>query len=130
VKEWQIECGAHKGTVRAETIGAAWRKLVRGKTKGFAPLARFKSLHEGQRVWHYVEPAALDGLADAEARKEEGMGKRELIDIAAEIKGETERAWRLYDGSKTEWVPKSQVEQNDDGTFTMPEWLAKEKGFL
>jgi hypothetical protein len=27
-------------------------------------------------------------------------------------------------------VPKSQVEQNDDGTFTMPEWLAKDKGFI
>ena len=54
----------------------------------------------------------------------------ELIDIAAEIKAETERAYRLYDGSKTEWVPKSQVEKNGDGTFTMPQWLAKDKGFI
>lgn len=53
-----------------------------------------------------------------------------LIDISAEIKGETDKAWRLYDGAKTEWVPKSQVENNDDGTFTMPEWLAREKGFI
>lgn len=58
------------------------------------------------------------------------MAKRELIDIAAEIKGESDKAWRIYDGSKTEWVPKSQVEKNDDGTFTMPEWLAMEKGFI
>jgi hypothetical protein len=58
------------------------------------------------------------------------MGKKELIDIAAEIKGESDKAWRIYDGSKTEWVPKSQVEKNDDGTFTMPEWLAQEKGFI
>ena len=29
------------------------------------------------------------------------------------------------------WVPKSQVEKNnEDGTFTMPEWLAIEKGFI
>jgi len=58
------------------------------------------------------------------------MSKRELIDIAAEIKAETDKAFRLYDGDRTEWVPKSQVEQNDDGTFTMPEWLAKDKGFI
>lgn len=28
------------------------------------------------------------------------------------------------------WVPKSQVENNEDGTFTMPEWLALDKGFI
>jgi hypothetical protein len=58
------------------------------------------------------------------------MGKKELIDIAAEVRGKTEKAWRLFDGKTTEWVPKSQVEQNDDGSFTMPEWLAKDKGFI
>lgn len=58
------------------------------------------------------------------------MGKRELIDIAAELKGESEKAFRIFDGKTTEWVPKSQVERNDDGTFTMPEWLAQEKGFI
>jgi hypothetical protein len=58
------------------------------------------------------------------------MGKRELVDIAGELKGESEKAFRIFDGAKTEWVPKSQVERNDDGTFTMPEWLAQEKGFI
>jgi hypothetical protein len=42
-----------------------------------------------------------------------------LTDIAGELRGETEKAFRIYDGKTTEWVPKSQVEQNDDGTFTM-----------
>jgi hypothetical protein len=55
---------------------------------------------------------------------------KELFDLAAEIKGETDRAYRLFDGTKTEWVPKSQVEDNHDGTFTMPMWLAEEKGFV
>lgn len=54
----------------------------------------------------------------------------DLVDISAELKGETEKAFRIFDGQFTEWVPKSQVEQNGDGTFTMPEWLAKEKGFI
>ncbi len=58
------------------------------------------------------------------------MGDAKLFDLAAEIKGETDLAWRLFDGDKTEWVPKSQVENNGDGTFTMPEWLAKNKGFI
>ncbi len=58
------------------------------------------------------------------------MPKSELVDVTAEVRGETEKAWRLFDGSKLEWVPKSQVEDNRDGTFTMPEWMAKEKGFI
>lgn len=53
-----------------------------------------------------------------------------LIDIAAQIRGETALAYRLHDGDKTEWVPKQYVENNGDGTFTMPEWLAQEKGFI
>lgn len=56
--------------------------------------------------------------------------KDRLTDVAAEIRGETDKAIRLYDGAKTEWVPKSQVENNGDGTFTMPEWLAQDKGFI
>lgn len=58
------------------------------------------------------------------------MSKREVVDIAAEVRAETDKARRLFDGKKTEWFPKSQVEDNRDGTFTMPEWLAKEKGFI
>ena len=53
-----------------------------------------------------------------------------LIDIAAEIKAETDKAWKLFDGATESWVPKSQVEDNGDGTFTMPEWLAEDKGFV
>lgn len=58
------------------------------------------------------------------------MPKSELVEISGIIKGETEKAIRLFDGSKTEWLPKSYVEDNKDGTYTMPEWLAKEKGFI
>ncbi len=53
-----------------------------------------------------------------------------LVDIAGQAMGETGLAYRIFDGKTVEWVPKSQVEKNDDGTFTMPEWLAKEKGFI
>ncbi len=66
-----------------------------------------------------------------------------LIDIAAELRHETDKAYLVYDGrSETKkgdttpselliWLPKSQVEYNeDDGMFAMPEWLALEKGFI
>ena len=53
-----------------------------------------------------------------------------MVDIAGELRGETEKGLRIFDGIKTEWVPKSRVEDNGDGTFTMPEWLAAEKGFI
>lgn len=53
-----------------------------------------------------------------------------LTDVEAELRGETEKAYRIFDGKTTEWVPKKYVEANNDGTFTMPEWLAQEKGFI
>ncbi len=68
------------------------------------------------------------------------MSKKELIDIAAELRHETDAAYLIYDGrTKVEkgepselriWVPKSMVEYDGKQTFTMPEWLAKDKGFI
>lgn len=65
------------------------------------------------------------------------MSKSNLIDISAILRHETNSAYLIYDGRHDkdgkeirEWVPKSQVEDNGDGTFTMPEWLALEKGFI
>lgn len=54
----------------------------------------------------------------------------DLVDIAGQIVGETERAWRFYDGTKTEWVPKSQCEWDEmEKVMSIPTWLAYEKGF-
>ena len=57
-----------------------------------------------------------------------------LADIEGELRGETDKAYRIYDGKTTDWVPKRFVEMTaqDDGTltFTMPEWMAREKGFV
>lgn len=74
------------------------------------------------------------------------MGKRGLVDIAVMVRHETDSAYLLADG-RTEikkgdeapselriWIPKSQVEieitGNKSAIATMPEWLAKEKGFI
>jgi uncharacterized protein YpmB len=63
----------------------------------------------------------------------------ELVDIdTVKLQHETEKAYGLSQGEvdpKTNkeiliWVPKSQVQNNGDGTFTMPEWLAIDKGLV
>lgn len=54
----------------------------------------------------------------------------ELFEVAAEIRHETQVAYLLFDGTKETWVPKSQVENNNDGTFTMPTWLEEKIGFV
>jgi hypothetical protein len=61
---------------------------------------------------------------------EGGSKEARLTDIAAELRVETSRAWMIFDGTKEVWVAKSLVERNPDGTFTMPEWLATEKGLI
>jgi hypothetical protein len=93
--------------------------LLREPRSGFAArrISRFSLGKAGA--------AKQDGLSKGEI-----VSKRELIDIAGELRGETDKASRIYDGKTTEWVPKSMVEENSDGTFTMPEWLAQDKGFI
>ena len=57
------------------------------------------------------------------------------IEIFGEIKRETELAIRFFDGTKTVWLPKSQIEYDEPNpvsrhgmtTVEMPEWLAIEK---
>lgn len=61
--------------------------------------------------------------------------KRELIDIAVQVRHETPKAWLVFDGRREVWIPKSQAELELEGsigaaTITMPEWLAKEKELI
>jgi hypothetical protein len=59
------------------------------------------------------------------------MNGNRLVEIAAEVIHETEKAYLLFDGVRKAWVPKSVVEANHDGTsFLMPERLAQEKEFI
>lgn len=61
------------------------------------------------------------------------MAKDNLVDIEVEILSETDKAWRVHDGVRAVWVPKSQVEielthgSNRLVVLTMPEWLAVDK---
>lgn len=55
----------------------------------------------------------------------------DLVDLAGELRGETERAWRFFDGERTVWLPKSLCEWDErDRVMTMPEFVAQEKGLI
>ena len=56
--------------------------------------------------------------------------RSDIVDVAGEVRAETDRAIQFYDGSVTVWLPRSQIEIGDDGTVAMPEWLAKDKGLI
>ncbi len=59
------------------------------------------------------------------------MRKSELVDIDATIVHQTVKAYLLDIGGKEPvWVPREPVEDNGDGTFTMPRKLAEEKGLV
>lgn len=58
----------------------------------------------------------------------------DLITISAVLRAETDHAYLIYDGTRKAWVPISLTEKHEEAdgslTFEMPEWLAKEKGFI
>ena len=49
----------------------------------------------------------------------------ELYDFSGQIRHETKKALLVFDGLKEIWFPKSHIEDNGDGTFTIPQWLAE-----
>lgn len=59
-------------------------------------------------------------------------GNQQKVELSGIIQHETEKAWLVDFGLKEPaWVPKSMATHDEDEkTFTMPEWLANEKGLL
>jgi hypothetical protein len=61
---------------------------------------------------------------------------QDTIDIAVTIEHETDMALLVYDGDTKTWVPKSQIQYDEDAQvgdtidIEMPEWLAMDKGFI
>jgi hypothetical protein len=55
----------------------------------------------------------------------------DIIEIAGELRHETEKAYLLFDGSKEVWIAKSPGEWDADSkSMQMPEWLALERGWI
>lgn len=67
------------------------------------------------------------------------MSPTEIIEIACEVRRETDKAWLIYDGTREVWIAKSQIKdhieeaglfgQKITGIF-IPVWLATEKGLI
>jgi hypothetical protein len=54
-----------------------------------------------------------------------------LIDIAAQIIGETDKAYLLFDGTRQVWLPKSIVEYDARRKLaTIPDWAARDKKLI
>ena len=72
--------------------------------------------------------------------KEKEMSKEpEVVDVTLDLLQDNEKSFKVTDGepdpqypNSKRWIflPKSLVENNGDGTFTMPLWIAKEKGLV
>jgi hypothetical protein len=65
----------------------------------------------------------------------------EVVDIECVVRIDKEKSIGIADGTvekkgkwagreKLFWLPKSLVEINDDGTVTMPRWLAEQEGLV
>lgn len=59
------------------------------------------------------------------------MRTSDIVDIAGELRRETDKAFLIFDGTKEVWLPKALVQHDlTDGTFAMPEWLALERELI
>jgi hypothetical protein len=68
--------------------------------------------------------------------------KSDLVDIACEVRRDRpgDKSIAVADGSREtvngrereKWffLPRAEIEVNDDGTVTMPEWLAYDRGLI
>ncbi len=56
--------------------------------------------------------------------------RRNPVIINGEKRVENKEEFQIFDGTRTAWVLKALADDNGDGTFTMPEWLARDKGFI
>lgn len=57
------------------------------------------------------------------------------IEIDVEVRAETEKALKIFDGKTECWIPKSQIKDQceEKGQITsifITEWLANEKGLI
>lgn len=57
-------------------------------------------------------------------------GSSELVEISGNEQRRTGKALCWFDGTREAWIPISQITENDDGTISIPEWLAKRAGFI
>ena len=61
---------------------------------------------------------------------------KELVEIACEVRIVTDKAYHVYDGSRVQWVPRSEIrnevrdKQDVITSIWIPTWLALAKEFI
>ena len=64
------------------------------------------------------------------------MTTKNEVEIACEVRRETDSAYLINDGTREAWIPKSQVsdvEETSEGVVTsifIPEWLAEREELI
>jgi len=64
------------------------------------------------------------------------MARNNDVDFYGELRHKTTMAYLVFDGDNEIWIPKSLVKElrrigkGDDYEFTIPEWLAIDKGII
>ena len=58
------------------------------------------------------------------------MARDDPVEVEAELRHETDRAFLIFDGEREIWLPKSLVKHDGHGEFTMPEWLAMQEELI
>jgi hypothetical protein len=86
------------------------------------------------RAWRFVPGAQTEVRMIADEKLTGRDREREkkltpMITVIATVVGETEKGVLLNNGAFTNSFPKSQIEIYDNGTVSMPAWLAKAQGF-
>ena len=99
-------------------------------------LVEGRKVGDGMKVMDALNRARDHLQIKNQERIDKPMGKAELIDVELDVLEERDASWKVTDGTidtqynAPRWIflPKSQVENNGDGTFTMPLWIAQDKG--
>jgi hypothetical protein len=66
------------------------------------------------------------------SRDEDQAQRSDLVDIALNVFAATDKALFLSDTDKNraKWIPRSLVEDYGNGLYAMPEWVAKQRGWM
>jgi len=56
------------------------------------------------------------------------IGSDDLVEVEGHLRFSTERTVVIFDGRREATLPRRLVEEEDEGLFSMPAWLASDRG--
>ncbi len=52
------------------------------------------------------------------------------VELDLDIVRESKLSLLVSDGTTEAWIPKKYIDENADGTFTVAEWIARDRGLV